>query len=1142
MKNLRYLLFLLAQFLSLFVFAQNKQLIFERIGTKEGLSDPIVLCMMQDSRGFIWIGTRYGLNRYDGHQFKVFLHNMADSGSISSNSVQKIIEDSKGNIWVATLRGLNKFDRKNNRFIQCFFEPYKTNSVSAKNIRDIIEDKSGNLWVITKNGLNLVNPETNKIISFSHDADDSTTISDNNATTVFADNKGDIWVGTQYGGLNRFNSKDSTFTHFKADNQNIGAISDNYISTIFEDSHQRLWIGTFSEGLNLLDRKNGKFRHFKHTSAINSLSGNNVRSINEDDYGNLLVGVDNGGINFLDPTLQKFSNYINDEIDVNSLSANSVYSILKDNDGNIWVGVYAGGVNLYKKSTTSFNHFKHNSSPGSLSHNSVLSIYSDDQDNLWIGTDGGGLNGFNQTTGKSYLYKHDPVRNSIAGNYILALADDHKDNLWIGTWGKGMSRLNLKTHEFANFSSNNSILGQSNNNIYCIKVAKDGKIWIGTFGGGVDVYDDQKKSIVHFKNNKEDKTSLSDDKIYTILEDKTGNIWIGTSGDGINLFEPKTNSFIRFNQENKKLTVNSVYHLMESSNGTIYACTFDAGLNYFNPSTQQFIPVETNDNFISNIAYAALDDQKGSIWISTNKGISRYNPETKMVKNYSVEDGVQADEFKPHSAFRSKSGMLYFGGINGYNSFYPEQIIERPYNPTIVLTNFLIFNKSVPIAQNENDPSPLKQDISETKSLRLRYNQSFITFEFAALDYCKSDNKIYAYKLEGFDNDWNIVSNKNSATYTNLGHGDYIFKVKSQNRVGGEWSPKILTLNLTVVPPFWLTWWFKTLAVLAILFTIYLIYYLRLKSYREKQLTLSVLVEKRTHELTEANKTLIERQNFIEVQSEELRSRADNLKDANDQLVENQKFISLQTNSILEANNELKNLNNELKKLNKTKDRILSIIAHDLRNPFNVVSGFSEVLLDEYQDLPKETLELYLKMISNASKNGNILLGNLLQWSHAQTGSITFEPIELNLLLLTEETYRFLEGDAHKKNINIQLKIDPTLNVIADENMLKTVLRNLLSNAIKFTRENGNISIKSALTPDYVEICVSDSGVGIPEEKVPLLFNIDTNISTKGTSQESGSGLGLILCKEFVEKHHGKIWVETMEGVGSQFKFTLPHG
>jgi len=1132
-EKLQILFFLLAQFVSLLAFPQNRQLRFERIGTKEGLSDPNITCIMQDSRSFLWIGTRYGLNRYDGNKFKVFYSDPKDSASLSNSYITDIIEDSKENIWIATAgSGFNKFDRKKNRFKQYTHQPNNLNSVSNNNINKITEDKKGKLWIATSDGVNIFDPATNHFIRFTNDKNNLHSISDNNVISAFADSYGDIWFGTQTGGLNRFVSKDSIFVRYQADSRNTGSISGNNITAIFEDSNHRLWVGTSSDGLNLFDRETEKFSHFTKPSEASALIGKSILSINEDDIGNLWIGSENGGINIFNYKSQKLSNYTNDNIDDSSLSKNSVYSITKDYNGNMWIGLYGGGINQYKKSMNSFNHFKHNSSPNSLSNNFVLCIYEDKKENLWVGTDGGGLNYFDRETGKSHQFMHHKTENSIAENYVLTLAEDEKDNLWIGTWAGGLSKLNLKTRKFTNFKLTNNNSGLSSNNIYTLAIARDGKVWIGTFNGGLDLYDEQSNRFTHFRYNKDDSTSISSDNVFSLLADKTGRIWIGTFDGGLCLYEPGTNNFTRFNKENKKLINNRVSHIFENKSGIIYACTLGGGINYFDPSSRQFIPIETRNKFASEYIFAALEDLNGEIWASTKQGISKYDPKTKTVKNYTIEDGLQEGEFKPHSAFIAKSGMLYFGGINGYNSFFPEQIIKSSYKSPIVLTDFQLFNKNVPIAQNEKDPSPLKQDISETKSIRLSYDQTFISFEFESLDFSLPSSKVYAYMLEGFDNDWNIVGSKNTATYMNLDPGDYVFKVKSQNR-SGEWSSQILKLDITIVPPFWRTWWFKILGLFAFGLAIYIAYYLKLKNYREKQKELSELVIKRTAEITKANKELLERQTLIQNQSEELRVHSENLTEANDLLIQNQTVIKSQSDTIQEANTELI-------KLNKTKDRILSIIAHDLRNPFNVVSGFSEILLEEYRDLPLETIEMYLTLISNASKNGNILLGNLLQWSRTQTGSITFEPVPLKLRLVAEETYNFLEGDALKKNITVFLKIDSALEIVADDNMVKTILRNLLSNAIKFTREKGIISVSATLSPNQVEICVSDSGVGIPQEKMPLLFRIETNTSTKGTSQESGSGLGLILCKEFVERHGGKIWVESTVGVGTQFKFTLP--
>jgi signal transduction histidine kinase/ligand-binding sensor domain-containing protein len=1084
MEKSRTILFILLQFISLLGFTQNQQLKFQRIDTREGLSDPNVLCMMQDSRGFVWAGTRNGLNRYDGHQFRTYFHDAKDSESLSSSYIQDILEDSKGNIWVGTSGGgLNKFDRRTNRFQQYLNEPSNPNSLSGNSVIKILEDASGRLWLATNEGVNLYDPKTNRFSRFLHDNNKPTSLSDNYTTYIFKDSGNDIWVGTQNGGLNRFSTTDSTFIHYQADSKNRDAISGNSIYTIFEDSRHRLWIGTIGEGLNLMDRNNDKFRSFKHTSDANSLSNNNVLCINEDNNGNLLIGTENGGITLMDSTLQHFGFYVNDEIDLNSLSSNSVHSITKDREENIWVGVYAGGINLYKKRTASFNHFKHNSTIGSLSSNIVLSILEDRHRNLWIGTDGGGLNYFDRQTGKSQVYKQVPGQNSIAGNNILSIAEDNKDNLWIGTWGNGMSKLNLKTHQFTNFKSDHTDSGISNNNVYALSATKDGKLWIGTFRDGLDLYDYQTKQFIHFRYNKDDPTSLSNDKVYTILEDKNGNIWIGTADGGINLYHPKTKSFTRFNKENKNLENNTVYHLMETSSGVIYACTPGSGLNYYDPSAHRFIPVLSQDKFTSMYIFAALEDQEGRIWVSTNKGISSYDPKTATVYNYSEEDGLQGDDFKAHSAFRSKSGMLYFGGTNGYNTFFPGQIKKYRSNPPIVLTDFQIFNKSVPIAKNEKDPSPLKEDISETKALWLSHKQSVITFEFASLDYTSPDKKNYAYMMKGFDEDWNIVGSKNSATYTNLNPGDYIFKVKSQNRIG-EWSSEIRMLNVRIDPPFWLTWWFKILMGLILVIAPAGFTYWRIRLLHNQRVKLEKLVAERTTEI--------------------------------------------------QSKNEM------LKNLNSTKDKLFSVISHDLRSPFNAILGFEDLLMNNYSEFTEEERIDMIRQVHTTTNQVYGLVENLLNWAKIQNSSIQHHPITFNLKEVINDISELYQNIALTKGIKVDHQIPEGLVPFADIHIMETILRNLINNAIKFTPTGGSIHISASHNHTMIKVSVTDTGMGMSKEQIDTLFNLETTKSKSGTNGEKGSGLGLVLCKEFVEKNGGTITVESQPGNGSTFSFTMP--
>ena len=1085
MKNCKYILFIVVQLMSLLVFAQNQQLKFERIGTKEGLSDVNINCFMQDSRGFLWIGTRYGLNRYDGNKFKIFYSNPADTTSLSSSYIQYILEDSKENIWIATSGGgFNKFDRKSNRFKHYTHQPTNPNTVSGNIVNKLAEDKTGKLWIATNNGLDLFDPQTSRFIRFENDPNNNKSLSENVITSLCVDSQGSVWIGTQNGGLNKFDYKDSTFVRYQTDISDPESISGNSVMAIFEDHNQRLWVGAADAGLNFLDRKTGKFKRFSASSEAGALIGNNILSLNEDDIGNLWIGTENGGISLFNYQTQKVTTFVNDEIDDHSLSKNSVYCISKDRIGNMWLGLYTGGINLYKKSTGSFNHFKRNSSSNSLTNDFVLSFYEDKDENLWIGTDGGGLNYFDHQTGKLLQYIHHPKKNSIAGNYVLTLGADRKDNLWIGTWGDGLSKLNLTTGKFSNYKLTNDPTGLSSNNIFDLAPARDGKVWIGTFNGGVNLYDEHSNQFAHFKYDKEDSTSISSDNIFSILVDQTDRVWIGTFDGGICLYDPKTNGFIRFNKENKRLINNSVAHILESKSGIIYVSTLGGGLNYFDPEANRFMPIEMGPQLESDYMYAALEDDHGDLWISTNKGITRYNPKNHTVNNYSVEDGLQEGAFKPHSAYKSKSGKLYFGGVNGFNSFFPDQIIKSRYDAPIVLTDFQIFYNSVSVSQNEHDPSPLKQDISETKSIRLSYDQNFITFEFESLDFSSPESNVYAYMLEGFDEDFTPGGSKNSATYMNLDPGDYVFLVKSQNR-SGEWSAQTLQLEVTIVPPFWLTWWFKTLMGLILVIVPLVFTSWRIKQLGNQREKLEELVADRTK--------------------------------------------------------EIQNKNELLKDLNSTKDKLFSIISHDLRSPFNTILGFQDLLLNDYFELSDTDRLGMIRQVHSTTNQVYDLVENLLNWARVQTNNIQPHPVKINLkelILGKVDLYRHI---AESKGISLIIQVPDDLLAFADINLLDTSLRNLTNNAIKFTPGGGSILIQASQQDEgEIVLSVTDSGTGMTKEQVESLFNLEKTRTKSGTNGEQGSGLGLVLCKEFVEKNKGAITVESQLGIGSMFSFTVP--
>jgi Signal transduction histidine kinase len=422
---------------------------------------------------------------------------------------------------------------------------------------------------------------------------------------------------------------------------------------------------------------------------------------------------------------------------------------------------------------------------------------------------------------------------------------------------------------------------------------------------------------------------------------------------------------------------------------------------------------------------------------------------------------------------RTKNDNILAGGHNGFNIISPEKFLENKNIPEVIITDFYIFNKPVKIGI---EGSPLKKQISETKKIILTHKQSVLTFYFSVMDFTAPGKNQYAYMMERFDKDWIYSGNKREATYTNLNPGEYVFHVKGSNN-DGVWNDTGTSILITILCPWWSTWWFRLIAVSAIIFAVVSIVLSRVRSLKNQKKKLERLVVIKTSELQE---------------------------------------------------------------LNVSKDKFFSIIAHDLKNPFQTIIGFSEMLKEEMKDGDNAAGQNYAGLINASAIQTFRLLENLLEWANSQRGKVTFSPVSINLRELVNEEFGVLIDMAKGKNIELKSSFDDSLTFIADKNMINTILRNLISNAIKFTHKNGKVELKAIINNKQVEISVSDNGIGMKNETMAKLFRLDGNLSTRGTENEKGTGLGLFLCKEFVEKHGGRIWVESEYGKGSTFKFTLP--
>ncbi len=782
--------------------AQGAALRFVRLSTADGLAHPMVHSVVQDQQGFLWIGTQGGLNRYDGNEFLTFYHMRSQPDSLNNSTVQVLYVDSYGDLWVGTVKGLDRLDRDRRSFVH-YAEIYES-------VRAILEDSQGNLWIGTAgSGLFRYHRPSGEFQQFLHQSTNPNSLSDDHVNALVEDDQGTIWIGTEYGGLNAYYPQEGRFVVYQPDAQNAFSLPNVRVTALWLDHTHRLWVGLGSAsddqpgGLVWFDRTTERFK-----PTIQTLAHMPITALLEDRHGALWVGTWEG-LYVYQPESDKLSHYQHDEWDASSLSHNRITALFEDYTGTIWIATEGGGLNKYSWVKNRFQRYHAQlGEANSLTRATVAALLKDRHGKIWIGYHHAGLDVFDRNTGQVTHYRHDDRQpGSLLDDHVCALLEDSQGRIWVGT-GRGLDMFDAVQQEFIHFTHDD----QNPHSIAAgaVKVIiedHEHHLWIGTEEPGtLNQFDPETAKFQPYTHDSDLPTSMINTYgVRAILEDHQGDLWLGTY-HGLVHFERASGIFTQYrhNPENpNSLSHDFVWSLYETPDHLLWIGTHD-GLNVFDVANQEFGLFTVEDGLPDNSVVSILGDAQGRLWLATmSAGIAQFDPVRKTFRNFDESDGLQGNAFIIGSAFKSADGEMFFGGFQGFNAFYAQDIQDNPFIPYIALTNFRKFDQIV----------SFDQDLNQLEEIQLSYKDTFFAFEFAALDFTDPAKNQYAYRLEGFDADWIYCGNRHYASYTNLPPGRYAFHVKGSNN-DGVWNEQGSSIRLVIAPPFWQTTAFRLLVVL----------------------------------------------------------------------------------------------------------------------------------------------------------------------------------------------------------------------------------------------------------------------------------------------------------------------------------------